>query len=173
MRRLKFMYLLALAPLAGCKKYRRPNPSATIEEPAELATMVSMGEPKDESQILSGFGQIESSAWRWTERKFSVSLGTPLAGRVKGAKLELKCAVADVIAAQLLPLTVSVKLNGRALEPQRLTVAGQQTVLFPVPKEALGEGAVVAEFELDKAARQGEDAREFGLIAVSIGFIEP
>jgi hypothetical protein len=172
-RRLKFIYLLALAPLAGCKKYRRPNPSATIEEPAELATMVSMGEPRDESQILSGFGQVESSAWRWTERKFSVSLGTPLAGRVKGARLELKCAVADVIAAQLLPLTVKAAVNGRALEAQRLTVAGQQTVLFPVPTEALGEDAVVVEFELDKGARQGEDAREFGLIAVSIGFIEP
>jgi len=172
-RRLRFVYLLALAPLAGCKKYRRPNPSATIEEPAELAVMVSMGEPKDESQILNGFGQIESSAWRWTGREFSVSLGTPLAGRVKGAKLELKCAVADVIAQQLLPLTVKASINGRALEPRKLSVAGQQTVLFPVPKEALEESAVVVEFELDKAARQGEDAREFGLIAVSIGFIEP
>jgi hypothetical protein len=144
-----------------------------MEEPAELAVMVSMGEPKDESQILNGFGQIEGSAWRWTGRKFSVSLGTPLAGRVKGAKLELKCAVADVIAKQLLPLTVKASVNGRALEPQRLTAAGQQTALFPVPKEALGESAVVVEFELDKAARQGGEAREFGLIAVSIGFIEP
>jgi hypothetical protein len=172
-RRLKFIYLLALAPLAGCKKYRRPNPSATFEEPAELASMVSMGEPKDESQILGGFGQLESGAWRWTERKFSVSLGTPLPARVKGAKLEMKCAVADVIAQQLLPLTVSVKLNGRALEPKKLTAAGQQTVTFPVPKEALSEDAVVAEFELDKAARQGNEAREFGLIVVSVGFIEP
>ena len=173
MRRLRFVYLLALAPLAGCKKYRRPNPSATIEEPAELAAMVSMGEPRDESQILSGFGQVESNAWRWTESKFSVSLGTPLAGRVKGAKLELKCAVADVIAQQLLPLTVRAAVNGRALEAQRLTQAGQQTVVFPVPREAMGEAAVVVEFELDKAARQGNEAREFGLIAVSIGFVEP
>ncbi|MBA3973272.1 MAG: hypothetical protein C0504_03515 [Candidatus Solibacter sp.] len=173
MRRLKFIYLLALAPLAGCNTYRRPNPSATIEEPSELASMVSMGEPRDESQILNGFGQTESNAWRWTEKRFSVSLGTPLAGRMKGARLELKCAVADVIAAQLLPLTVGVKLNGRALEPRRLTAAGQQSVLFAVPKEALGEDAVVVEFELDKTGRQGGEAREFGLIVVSIGFIEP
>lgn len=173
MQRLRFIYLVALAPLAACKKYRHPNPSATIEEPAELASMISMGEPRDESQILNGFGQTESNAWRWTGRKFSVSLGSPLAGRVKGAKLEIRCAVADVIAQQLLPLTVMASINGRALEPQRLTAAGRQTVLFPVPKEALVEDAVVVEFELDRTARQGEDAREFGLIAVSIGFIEP
>jgi hypothetical protein len=172
-QRLRFVYLLALAPFAGCKKYRRPNPAATIEEPAELASMISMGEPRDESQILNGFGQTESNAWRWTGKKFSVSLGAPLAGRVKGAKLELKCAVADVIAQQLLPLTVKASINGRALEPQRLTKAGQQTVLFPAPKEALVEDAVVVEFELDKTAHQGEEAREFGLIVVSIGFIEP
>lgn len=173
MRRLKFIYVLALGPLAGCKKYRRPNPEATIEEPAELRSMVSMGEPADESQILNGFNQIEDNAWRWTGRKFSVSLHPPLMSRIKGASLELKCAVADVIAAQLLPLTVRASINGRVLDPQRLVRAGQQTVVFPVPKEALAEDAVVVEFELDKTAKQGGEAREFGLIAVSIGFVEP
>ena len=132
-----------------------------------------MGEPADETQILNGFNQIEDNAWRWTGRRFSVSLHPPLMSRIKGARLELKCAVAGLIAAQLLPLTVKASVNGRPLEPRKLTVAGQQTVLFPVPKEALAEDAVVVEFELDKTARQGGEAREFGLIAVSIGFIEP
>lgn len=173
MRRLSFLHLLTLAPFAACKRYRRPNPAATVEEPAELSSRISMGEPRDESQLLNGFYQIESDAWRWTGRKFAISLRPPLGGRLKGAKLELACAVADAIADQLLPLTIRATVAGRPLEPQRLTAAGQQTVTFPVPKEALTEDAVVVEFELDKVARLGDESRDLGLIAASAGFIEP
>ena len=173
MRRLSFLHLLALAPFAACKRYRRPNPAATVEEPAELSSRISMGDPRDESQILNGFYAIESNAWRWTGRKFAISLRPPLGGRLKGAKLEFACAVADAIASQLLPLTLRATVAGHPLEPQHLTAAGQQTVTFVVPKEALVEDAVVVEFELDKVARLGDESRELGLIAASAAFIEP
>lgn len=173
MRRSSFIYLAAFAPFAACQRYRRPNPSATIEEPAELASRVSMGNPRDESQLLNGLYEIEGNSWRWTARKFAVSLQPPPGGAVEGAKLEMDCAVADAIAGQLLPLTVSASVGGHRLAPQRLTAAGRQTVYFPVPKEALTGPAKVVEFELDKTGREGEESRELGLIVVAIGFVEP
>lgn len=173
MRRSSFIYLAALAPFASCKRYRRPNPAATVEEPAELASRVSMGNPRDESQLLNGFYEIESNSWRWTRKKFAVSLQPPPGGAVEGAKLEVDCAVADALAGQMLPLTVKASVGGYALVPQRLTAAGRQTVFFQVPKEAMTGPAKVVEFELDKTARQGAESRELGLIVVSIGFVEP
>ena len=173
MRRSSFIYLAALAPFTACKRYRRPNPAATVEEPTELAPRVSMANPRDESQLLNGFYEIEGNSWRWTGKKFAISLQPPLGGAVEGAQLELDCAVADAIAGQMLPLTLKASVGGFALTPQRLTAPGRQTVSFPVPKEALAGPAKVVEFELDKTGQQGEESRELGLIVVSIGFVEP
>jgi len=132
-----------------------------------------MSDPRDESQLLSGFNQIEGNSWRWTGRKFAVSLQPPPGGAVEGAKLELDCAVADAIAGQLLPLTVRASVDGQALAPQRLTAAGRQKVYFPVNKQALAGPAKVVEFEVDKVAHLGDESRDLGLIVVSIGFVEP
>ncbi len=76
-----------------------------------------MGDARDESQILNGFYGIESNAWRWTSRKFAISLRPPLGGRLKGAKLELGCAVADAIASQLLPLTLRATVADTRSKP--------------------------------------------------------
>lgn len=173
MRRSSFIYLAALAPFAACKRYRRPNPSATIEEPGELASRISMSNARDESQLLNGFYAIESNAWRWTGKSFAVSLQPPPGGGLRGAKLEVDCAVAEAIAAQMLPLILKASVGGYALTPQRLTAPGRQTVSFPVPKEALTGPAKVVEFEMDKTGRQGDESRELGLIVVSVGFSEP
>ena len=170
---MRFVWLLAAAPFVACKKYRRPVVEATVEEPGELASKISMGNPNDESQLLNGFYGVESKSWRWTAKKFAVSLHPPPAGRLMGLKLELDCAVADAIASQLLPLTVGAKVGGVALDTQKLTKAGRQMVLFAVPKQALNEDAVVVEFELDKVAKMGDESRELGLIVVGAGFVEP
>lgn len=173
MRRSSFIYIAALAPFAACQRYRRPNPSATIEEPAELASSISVANPRDESQLLNGFYAIEGNSWRWTGRKFAVSLQPPRGGAIQGAKLELDCAIADAIAKQLLPLTLRASVGGYPLPAQRLTAPGRQTVSFAVPGSALGGPAKLVEFEMDKTARQGDESRELGLIVVSVGFSEP
>ena len=71
---------LAFAP-SGCnRKANGPH----------MLSVVQMGDPQAATQLLSGFYAIEAGAWRWTEQKFSVQLGTPFGAAQKGAWLRVR-----------------------------------------------------------------------------------
>ena len=42
-----------------------------------MQSVLNMGDPKVESQLVTGFHGIEAGAWRWTEKQFTVALRTP------------------------------------------------------------------------------------------------
>ena len=62
MRRLALLLCAAALLAAGCKRRQHPNPAATIEEEGELASAIDVAEPKDATQLISGFYAVEGGA---------------------------------------------------------------------------------------------------------------
>ena len=175
MRELIPLLLLALllGP-SGCRRKHHPNPAATVEEPGELESAFRVADPAAESQILYGFYPVEQQSWRWTMRKFAVSLRPPAGAAVEGAKLELKFTVPPPIASRLKDLKLSAKVAGADLPVFEITGEGEQQLLVPVPPRVLAGDAVTVEFELNRAVPPGGiDSRELGVVVTSVGFVEP
>src|ERR1035438_8057965 len=63
---------LVLAPVA-CKR-KKVRVAATDEETPKMMSVLNMGDPKVEPQLVKGFHGIEAAAWRWTEKQFTVAL---------------------------------------------------------------------------------------------------
>ncbi len=157
--------ILSVLTIAGCKHRHRPNPNATVEEESELSSAVSVADPRDSSQLLGGFYELEQNAWRWTAKQFSVSLATPKGASARGGKLECQFTIPDVAAASLSGVSIAATVGGTKLTPFRASKTGEQTATFDVPPEALQAVAVIAEFELDKTVPlQAGETRVLGLI---------
>jgi hypothetical protein len=170
--------LSALIPIlilaSGCQLRHRPNPHATIEDESEISSTLRMSDPRDAAQILDGFFGLESGAWRWSMKRFSVSLAPPKGAAQRGARLELTTTVPDAVAAELVGTTVTATIAGQRLAPARVKQSGEQIVTFEVPATALGVEAVIVAFELDRTIprRQGE-TRDLGLIVSRIALVTP
>jgi hypothetical protein len=164
-----FTVILSLAAGAACKRKRHPNPMATIEEESPLANMVSMADAAASSQLLSGFHTLEQGAWRWSMKRFSVSLAVPEPARTRGGRLELKITLPEAIAPPMLGARVTASIGGRKLAAYQVDRTGEQVAAFDVTPELLNAIAVVADFELDKAMppKEGE-SRELGLIVTQV-----
>ncbi len=161
--------LLALAAAPACKRKRHPNPMATIEEETPLSSTVSMSDAAASSQLLSGFHTLEQGAWRWSMKRFSVSLAVPEPARTRGGRLELKITLPEAIAPPMLGAQVTASIGGRKLPAYQVARTGEQVAAFDVPPELLSAMAIVADFELDRAMppREGE-SRELGLIITQV-----
>ncbi len=171
MRRIALLLSIAALLNAGCKRRHHPNPAATIEEEGELATAISVADPKDATQLLSGFHAVEGGAWRWSMKKFAVSLAPPSGGAQRGATLSLDYALPDAVAGKLLGVSVTATVAGQPVPPCKVTKPGSQTCRFDVPATALKDAAVVVQFELDKAVEpDAADSRQLGLVVARIGF---
>ncbi|MCX6629101.1 MAG: hypothetical protein NTW28_15900 [Candidatus Solibacter sp.] len=85
---------LLLAP-TGCKK-KKVRVGATDEETPKMQSVLQMGDPKVEPQLVKGFHGVEAGAWRWTEKQFTVALRPPFGAGQKGAKLTVRLTVPPV-----------------------------------------------------------------------------
>src|SRR5438445_9215352 len=79
---------LVLAPVA-CKS-KKVRVGATDEETPKMQSVLNLGDPKIEPQLITGFHGIEAAAWRWTAKQFTVALKPPFGSGQKGAKLTVK-----------------------------------------------------------------------------------
>jgi len=157
---------VALAP-AACKT-RKVRVQATEEETPRLASSVSMGDPKAETQLVSGFYGVEAGAWRWTGKQFTVLLRAPSGSAQKGGRLQLKLTVPPVVIDKLKAISLSASANGAALPPESYTQPGDYIYTRDVPPSALTGESVRVDFQLDKAIPpSGSDLRELGIIALS------
>jgi hypothetical protein len=168
MRRLLLAVLLAAAP--ACKTHHQVHSTDTIEEAPRLASSVHMGDPTMAGQLAKGFHGIESNAWRWTERQFSVDLALPAHSAQRGAILELHLTVPPPSIQKLGSITLSAAIGGTALAPETYSKAGEYTYRRDVPANVLAGDTVRIDFQLDKAMPPGEvDKRELGIVASSVG----
>jgi len=161
--------ILALAACPACKRKRHPNPMATIEEESPLASIVSMGDAAASSQLLTGFHTLEQGAWRWSMKRFSVSLAVPELARTRGGRLDLKITLPEAIAPPMLGARVTASIGGRSLAAYQVSRTGEQVASFDVPRDLVNAMAIVVDFELDKVIppKEGE-SRELGLIITQV-----
>ena len=159
--------LIAAAP--ACKR-RKVRTAATDEETPRMASVLNLGDPKVEPQLVTGFYGVESGAWRWSAKQFTVSLRPPLGAAANGAKLTVKITVPQVVIDKNKNVTLSATIGNAALAPETYTTAGDYFYTRDVPASALAGESVRADFVLDKAmAPSGADIRELGIIVFSIG----
>ena len=159
---------LVLAP-TGCKR-KKVRVAATDEETPKMQSVLNMGDPKVEPQLVKGFHGIEASAWRWTEKQFTVALRPPFGAGQRGAKLTVKLTVPPVTIEKLKNVALSATAGGSALPPETYTTAGDYVYVREIPASLLTGDSLRVDFQLDKAmAPSGADIRELGIIVLNIG----
>ena len=147
--------LLLLAPvLFTALSCRRGGPQSIIR----------MSDLHTQNQLLSGFYSLESGAWRWTGKTFTVSLKTPPDGASTGCTLTLQ---GTVVPESLTngPLQISASVGETALAPQSVTKPGEAIYRVNVPAAALQRPVVIAQFSLSSIHRVPGDLRDLGIIA--------
>jgi hypothetical protein len=113
---------------------------------------------------LSGFHALEENGWRWTERRFAVTVEAPGAGP---RQVELDAFLPGPVFARLGPVLLQVRVGNAPAGSVRLGKPGPHRLTLPLPE--LPEGPMTIRFELDKAlAPTGTDVRELGLIVQGI-----
>jgi hypothetical protein len=129
-----------------------------------------MGDRTMANQLVSGFYDVESNAWRWTMQKFAVNLRPPAHAAQQGATLELHLTVPPPSIQKLGSLTLSASIGAVPLAPETYSKAGEYTYRRDVPANVLAGDAVRIDFQLDKAVPPGDvDKRELGVVASSVG----
>jgi hypothetical protein len=150
----------------------------TVEEPStpavssapSLASTVHMGDPKVAAQLVAGFHDIESNAWRWSKRQFSVNLRPPVGSAQKGAMLALSLTVPPVVIETEKSITLTAFINGAKLSTETWSKPGPYVFKSEIPAALLTGDGVRVDFELDKAMPPGEkDARELGVVVSKVG----
>jgi hypothetical protein len=135
-----------------------------------MRSVLVLGDPKVEPQLIKGFHGIEAGAWRWTEKTFTVALRPPFGAAQKGAKLSVKLTVPDVAIQRMKSVSLSANLAGTALAPETYTTPGDYLYVRDVPADLLGGDTVRVDFQLDKSMPpSGGDIRELGIIVFNIG----
>jgi len=163
--------LIALVALAlstsACKK---KQPVEYVQEgTSQLTSVVNVADPRAAVQMLRGFHELESNAWRWTASKFAVALRPPK-DTSGGVKVYAEIVVADAVVDKVGLPTVTVTMDGRALPPAKIVKTGPQRVEWDVPAELLKSDVVTAEFSVDKFLAAGQvEQRELGLIVSVAG----
>ena len=139
-------------------------------EPAAPPALSSlhMADPAAAAQLSSGFHGIEQSAWRWTERKFSVLLNPPQS--TAPAQLKFRFAISPVVIERLKSVTLTASTDLRAIGSETYTAPGEHLFSKALPAQAPGGQPIAIHFELDRAIAAGDlETRELGVIAISVG----
>ena len=152
----------------GCR--RAPSEPATIEPGAALASTVLVADPRNSVQLVKGFHEVESGAWRWTKGRFAVNLQPPVAAATRGALLVMKFSIPEIVIKNNKDVTINASVNGEHLPPVAYHAVGDQILKLSVPASVLAGDAVRCEFVLDKTLPPSpQDGRELGVIVSSIG----
>jgi len=127
-----------------------------------------MADLHTEKQLLSGFYDLESGAWRWTAQDFRVLLKVPADAAQKGAYLTLQGAITEG-GIQNGPVEVSAVLQGVPLASQTFTKAGEMIYRVEIPSAVLRSTSLLADFHVSRTFRAPGDKRDLGVIASVIG----
>ena len=146
-----------------------PAPTASV--PAQMVSVIRMGDPKAQPQLLHGFYNIESNTWRWTMGKFGVALRPPRNSSVRGAILHLKFVLPESVLSKIKTTSISAKVDGVPLARETYTQPGEFDYSREVNANLLSGDMVNVEFSMDKFLPAGMvELRELGVIATSVGF---
>lgn len=168
MLRLLIIVLLTGAVLASSCKRRPSVADAPLELPATLVSGFAVSDPEAAAQMTHGFHALEGN-WRWVAGRFGVVLGQPEGAGQRGARLEVRLAVPETIAAKMLPVTLEATTQGTALTPETFTRPGEYVYARDLDAGLFTAGAVAVEFTTDKTIPPaGTDQRELALVVTSV-----
>jgi hypothetical protein len=127
-------------------------------------SIIRMSDLHTQKQLISGFYELESGAWRWTAKAFTVSLKAPSDGASKGAVLILQgTIVPDSLRNG--PLEIGSSVSGTPLTGQSFSKPGELIYRVDVPAAALQRPVVIVNFGLSSTHRVPGDLRDLGVIA--------
>lgn len=109
----------------------------------------------------AGWHAPEQGGWRWTERRFVVTVSAPSASGP--VHIRLGVTVPEVLTSRLGAITLRGMVDGVPLAPEVFRAAGSYVYSRELPRLRRGRPATLA-FELDKALEPGFDSRELGII---------
>lgn len=165
--------LVLVTASESCKARRRTRVDTVEEEAGPLASFIKMSEPRTAVQLVRGFYGLEQGAWRWTKSEFSVTLRPPAGAAQNGARLEMKFTAPEAVMAKIHDTTLLCTVNGQALEPEKITKAGDVLYKRDIPASALAGDSVTLDFKLDKFLAAGQvEERELGLVVTSVGLFK-
>jgi len=167
MRRLTVaVCLFGIALASACKR------SALHTLAPELLSVVPMDDPHADAQLVDGFYSLEGNGWRWTAGKFSVILRPPPGSAEGGSRLELMLNMPEAVLQRLGAVTLSARIGGSTLAPEKYSEPGGYIYGRDVPASALSGDSVSIEFTTDKAIPAGKlEKRELALIVTSVGLV--
>jgi hypothetical protein len=171
MRRLMAASLLLIAFGSTSCRIKKKS-AAKAEDDGQLVSMINVADPRGSVQLTRGFHGLENQSWRWTMKSFTATLRPPAGSAQKGASLQLKFTIPDVMFNRVGPMTVDARINGIDLGPQTFSNAGDYTYTRDIPATALASDAVAIDFAVDKGLPPGDpDPRELAVIVTSVGLI--
>jgi hypothetical protein len=170
------MAIACLALGGGCKKEKRRGQqpakpaTATSTSTAAPASTIRMGAEGSERQLISGFHEIEDNAWRWTAKSFAVVLAPPAGAVQKGAVLEVRLTVPQVVLTKVSAVSLHASLGGKELAPETFSTPGEHVYRRDVDAALLTGNPVRVDFQLDRAIPPNDvDRRELGIVVSSMG----
>ena len=138
--------------------------ATTNSEPARLdrderafCLLESQRCPRYSVQFMDGWHPLEQSAFRWTEKRFSVEIRRP--HLIQFSTFQFLFRVQS-----LAPVTLAAKVNGAAVPSVTYSADGEQSYSIPIPADALRGPSIRIDFELDKTITGQADGRELGLL---------
>lgn len=150
----------ALALCAGCHRKR----TTKADQNRPLTSEIDIGDKFYAGHLVQGFYE-STGGWRWTARKFAVSLDAPQPIAASYATLDFS------IPAELMndvgDVWLTARVEGHELGRQHYERAGRYVFDKAIPLKLLTDGPLTVEFELNKATKEPGSGRELGLIAVS------
>jgi hypothetical protein len=170
MRRLTLAASLLLVAFVSTSCRIKKKSAAKAEDDGQLVSVINVADPRGSVQLTRGFHGLENQSWRWTMKNFTATLRPPAASAQKGAKLELKFTIPEVMFNRVGAMTLDARINGNDLGPQTFSSAGDYTYTRDVPASALLSDAVAVDFAVDKGLPPGDpDPRELAVIVTSVG----
>jgi hypothetical protein len=175
MRRLIGTVAVAALLLDLSCKTRKPRNEVLVDDTeAPVSSEVPANDSRVTAQLIRGFYELESGAWRWTMPKFAIRFLVPAGAREKGAILHCDVVLPEVIFKTTGPLALTATAGGQSFGAQPLGQVGDHALRYAIPPQALTTPTVTIEFSLDKALPPGAaDPRELGLIFVKSGLYLP
>lgn len=179
MRRLSVALAIAVLALPGCRIKKKPA-QAKQEMPAAAApapdnrplSVVDTADPHAGRQLVRGFYGIENQSWRWTAKNFSVLLRPVKGSDTRGATLQLKFVIPDIMFNRVGAMTIDARVNGRDLGAETFSKAGDGLYARDVPAVVLAGDTATFDFSVDKGLPpSARDPRELAIIVTSAGLL--
>jgi hypothetical protein len=130
-----------------------------------------MSDPGASAYIVRDISNTtESGGWRWTYRNPELRVYLP---RQRGLKFVMDFAIPQRIFRETGPITLTVKINGKALDQIRVNSGGEQHYRKDVPPALIvPETENTVSLEPDKVWTSKQDGAVLGFILSRAGFTE-